>query len=95
MADTTMVTAVILMNVEPARTVAVTEILSNMVEISEVYSVAGNYDLVAVVRVKENEALADLVAERIRAVDGITRTETLIAFRAYSRHDLGSMLSMD
>jgi DNA-binding Lrp family transcriptional regulator len=95
MADTTMVMAVILMNVEPARTVAVTEILSNMAGISEVYSVAGNYDLVAVVRVKENEALADLVAERIRAVDGITRTETLIAFRAHSRHDLGSLLSMD
>jgi DNA-binding Lrp family transcriptional regulator len=90
-----MVMAVILINVEPARTVAVAEILSNMAGISEVYSVAGNFDLVAVVRVKENEALADLVAERMRAVDGITRTETLIAFRAYSRHDLDSMLSMD
>ncbi len=90
-----MVTAVILINVEPAHTAAVAEILSNMPGISEVYSVAGNYDLVALVRVKENETLADLVAEHIRGVDGITRTETLIAFRAYSRHDLDSLFSLD
>jgi DNA-binding Lrp family transcriptional regulator len=90
-----MVTAVILINVEPARTATVAETLSDMPGISEVYSVAGNYDLVAVVRVKENEALADLVAERMRGVDGITRTETLIAFRTYSRHDLDSLFSFD
>lgn len=42
-----------------------------------------------------NDALADLVAERIRGVDGITRTEALIAFRAYSRHDLESLFSID
>jgi DNA-binding Lrp family transcriptional regulator len=90
-----MVTAVILINVEPARTAVVAETLSNIPGISEVYSVAGNYDLVALVRVKENEALADLVAERIRGVVGITRTETLIAFRAYSRHDLDSLFSLD
>lgn len=90
-----MVTAVILINVEPARTAVVAETLSNMPGISEVYSVAGNYDLVALVRVKENEALADLVAQKIREVDGIIRTETLIAFRAYSRHDLDSLFSLD
>lgn len=90
-----MVTAVILINVETARTAAVSEILSNTPGISEVYSVAGNYDLVAIVRVKENETLADLVVERIRGVAGITRTETLIAFRAFSRHDLDSLFSLD
>ncbi len=56
---------------------------------------AGNYDLVAIVRVREHEALADLVATRIRGVNGITRTETLTAFRAYSRHDLDSLFSLD
>jgi DNA-binding Lrp family transcriptional regulator len=88
-------TAVILINVQPARTAVVAEILSNMPGISEVYSVAGNYDLVVLVRVKENEVLADLVAQRIRGIDGITRTETLIAFRAYSRHELDSLFSLD
>lgn len=90
-----MVTAIILINVEPPRTAAVAESLSEMRGISEVYSVAGKYDLAAIVRVRENEELADLVAQAIRGVAGITRTETLIAFRAYSRHDLESLFSLD
>jgi DNA-binding Lrp family transcriptional regulator len=89
-----MVTAVILINVEPARSATVAASLSDMSGISAVYSVAGNYDLVAVVRVKENEALAELVAKRIPGVDGVTRTETLIAFRIYSRHDLNRLFSL-
>ena len=90
-----MSTAVILINVEPARTAAVATSLSEIPGVSEVYSVAGNFDLVAIVRVRQGEALAELVAERIRGVAGITRTETLIAFRAYSRHDLDSLFSLD
>lgn len=90
-----MVTAIIMINVEPARTAKVAETLSEMRGISEVYSVAGNFDLVAMVRVKENEALAELVAQKIRGVAGVTRTETLIAFRAYSRYDLVSLFSLD
>jgi DNA-binding Lrp family transcriptional regulator len=89
------VTAVILINTEPAHTAAVAVSLSEMKGVSEVYSVAGNYDLVALVRVSENEALADLVGEAIRGVQGITRTETLIAFRVYSRHDLDSLFGVD
>lgn len=84
-----------MINVEPARTAKVAETLSEMRGISEVYSVAGNFDLVAMVRVKENEALAELVAQKIRGVAGVTRTETLIAFRAYSRYDLVSLFSLD
>ena len=90
-----MITAVILINVEPERTATIAETLSNLPGISEVYSVAGNFDLVALVRVKENDALADLVAARVRGIEGIVRTETLIAFRAYSRHDLDSLFSLD
>jgi DNA-binding Lrp family transcriptional regulator len=90
-----MVTAVVLINVQPARTAAAAAALSEMRGISEVYSVAGNYDLVAIVRVNENETLADLVGGAIRAVEGITRTETLIAFRSYSRHDLASLFNLD
>ncbi len=84
-----------MINVEPPRTAAVAETLREMDGISEVYSVAGNFDLVAMVRVKENEALADLVAQKIRGIEGVTRTETLIAFRAYSRYDLASLFSLD
>lgn len=84
-----------MINVEPSRTASVAETLSGMRGISEVYSVAGSFDLVAMVRVKENEALADLVAQRIRGIEGVTRTETLIAFRAYSRYDLVSLFSLD
>lgn len=90
-----MVMAVVLINVRTDETSRVAEELSNVPGISEVYSVAGNYDLVAILRVKDNDALAELVADRLRKVAGITRTETLIAFRAYSRHDLASLFSLD
>ena len=93
--DENMVTAIILINTEPSRTAAVAETLSEMRGISEVYSVAGKFDLVAVVRVRENEALADLVTRAVRGVEGVTRTETLIAFGAYSRYDLVSLFSLD
>jgi DNA-binding Lrp family transcriptional regulator len=83
-----MVTAFVLLSVERGRINAVAEALADVPGIAEAYSVAGRYDLVAVLRVKTNEALADLVTTAIRGVAGITHTETLIAFRAYSRHDL-------
>lgn len=89
-----MVTALVLLNVERAQIHQVAEQLADLPGISEVYSVAGRYDLVAVIRVKANEALADLVTEKIRQVRGIEATETLIAFRAYSRHDLEAMFSV-
>ena len=90
-----MVMAVVLINVRTEETSRVAEDLSSVAGVSEVYSVAGNYDLVAVLRVKDNEALAELVTDRLRKITGITRTETLIAFRAYSRHDLDSLFSID
>lgn len=57
--------------------------------ITEVYSVAGPYDLVAVARVKEHEDLNELVTEHLSAFDGIENTETLIAFKTFSKKDLG------
>jgi len=62
--------------------------------ITEVYSVGGRYDLVAILRVRDNEALAELVTEHMLKVQGITESETLIAFRAFSRHDLERMFSL-
>ena len=59
--------------------------------IAEVYSVAGPFDLVAVARVKEHDQLAELVTGHVAGLEGVERTETLIAFRAYSKRDLGLM----
>ncbi|HTX59292.1 MAG TPA: Lrp/AsnC ligand binding domain-containing protein [Verrucomicrobiae bacterium] len=84
-----MVTAIILMNVERPRLRTIADDLLAIPGVAEVYSVAGPFDLVAIVRVKEHEELSDLVTEGISALDGIVNTETLIAFRAFSKKDLG------
>ena len=89
-----MVNAVILMNVKRDSIRSVAEALADLPGISEVYSVGGRYDLVAMIRVSSNDELAELVTERIRSFDAILNTETLIAFRAFSRHDLESMFSI-
>lgn len=90
-----MVKAVVLINVHADQTVSVAEALADMPGVSEVYSVAGNCDLVSVLHLQDNAALADLVTTKIRKVPGVTRTETLIAFRSYSRRELEGLLSMD
>lgn len=84
-----MVTAFILMNVERHRLHTIADDLIAIDGIAEVYSVAGPFDVIAVARVKEHEELNALVTERVGALDGIRTTETLIAFRAFSRKDLG------
>lgn len=89
-----MVTALILMTVKRDRIREVAEELAGIDGISEVYSVAGRYDLIAVIRVHKNEELAQLVTETIRGYEDITQTETMIAFRSYSRHDLEQMFSI-
>ena len=89
-----MVTAIILMNVERAQINKVAEQLQAVKGISEVYSVSGKYDLIAVVRVAENDDLADLVTNHLHAFDSILKTETMLAFKAYSRHDLEAMFSL-
>ncbi|OQA24396.1 MAG: AsnC family protein [Verrucomicrobia bacterium ADurb.Bin345] len=89
-----MVTALVLLSVERNKVNEVAGKLAEMAGISEVYSVAGEFDLVAIIRVKENEALAEMVTNQLLKVGGITRSQTLIAFRVYSRHDLESMFSI-
>ena len=89
-----MVTALVLLNVARDKVNEVAEKITDMEGVTEVYSVAGRYDLAVVVRVKDNELLADVVTKGIRKVDGIEKSETLIAFRVYSRHDLESMFSI-
>jgi len=89
-----MVSSVVLLNVAHGRINEVAERLAELDGISEVYSVAGRYDLVAIVRVTDNEALASLVTEQMLHIDGIVNSETLISFRVFSRHDLESMFSI-
>jgi DNA-binding Lrp family transcriptional regulator len=86
-----MVTAFILINVERPRLKSIADDLLAIDGIAEVYSVAGPFDMIAVVRVKEHEQLSDLVTEKIGALEGINDTETLIAFRAFSKKDLGML----
>jgi DNA-binding Lrp family transcriptional regulator len=92
-----MVTAIVLINAETSRIPALADRIAGMSGVQEVFSVAGRYDLVAVVKVAENEQLADVISDRMRHLDGIVATETLIAFRAYSRQELeaGFELGLD
>jgi DNA-binding Lrp family transcriptional regulator len=89
-----MVTAFILLTVERTHIKTVGEQLAELPGVYEVFSVAGKFDLVAQVRVQRNEDLAELVTERMAALEGITHTETLIAFRAYSRRDVEAAFSL-
>jgi DNA-binding Lrp family transcriptional regulator len=63
-------------------------------EVSEVYSVAGDYDLVIMVRVRDHDDLARVVTEEIAKVEGVERTQTLVAFKVYSRHDVEALFSL-
>ena len=86
-----MVTTFVLIRARPERIAGLAEELADLDDVAEVYSVAGGFDLVAVVRVRHHEDLADVVTKHIATLDGIVHTETLVAFRAYSRRDLEAM----
>ena len=89
-----MVTSIILIHAERTRVNTVAEQLIEIEGISEVYSVSGQYDLVAIARVKNNDEVANLVTNRMYGIEGIVKTETMLAFKAYSRHDLEAMFSV-
>ena len=89
-----MVSAIVLLTVERDKINSVADAIADMEGVSEVYSIAGRYDLAVIIRVKTNDELAKVVTERIRKVGGISSSETLIAFRVYSRHDLERMFSI-
>lgn len=88
-----MVTAIVLSSVERHEVNELAERLTGMREISEVYSVGGNYDLIAIVR-GGTDALAELVTGHLLKIGGIEKIETLPAFKAYSRHDLEATFSL-
>jgi DNA-binding Lrp family transcriptional regulator len=68
--------------------------VADIEEVSEVYSVAGDYDLVIMVRVRDHDDLARVVSEGIAKIPGIERTQTLVAFKVYSRHDVEALFSV-
>ncbi|WP_265521426.1 Lrp/AsnC family transcriptional regulator [Oerskovia flava] len=83
-----MLTAIVLIDTEPARIPEVAAAIADITGVSEVYSVTGKADLVAMVRVQDHDDLSGVIADRISKIVGVVRTETFIAFRAYSHVDL-------
>jgi DNA-binding Lrp family transcriptional regulator len=86
-----MVHAFVLIDAQPDRIADLAGELADVDGVAEVYSVAGEADLVAVVRVRRHDELAEVVTRRISGLAGITNTRTLVAFKAYSRRDLEAM----
>ena len=89
-----MLTAFVLLSVEPGEVNAVADALAAMDGVAEVHSVAGRWDLVTILRVSSNDRLAELVTDGVRSVPGITASETLIGFKVVSKHDLERMFSI-
>lgn len=83
-----------MVSVESAKIPEVAQAIAELDGVSEVYSVAGDVDLIAVVRVREFDAIAEVIAGRLSKVAGVVHTDTHIAFRAYSRHDLEATFSI-
>ena len=89
-----MVTAIVLIKADVARISETAEAIAKIPAVSEVYSVTGEFDLVALVRVRAHDELSDVIPGTLNKVAGVTHTETHIAFRTYSRHDLEAAFSI-
>ena len=89
-----MITAIVLINADRKAIPDLGAALAAIEGVSEVYSVTGEVDFVAMVRAREHEELADIVAGRIGQLPGVLKTHTHVAFRMYSRHDLESVFGL-
>jgi DNA-binding Lrp family transcriptional regulator len=88
------VTAFVFIQTDSSRIPECAQEISEIEGISEVYSVTGDWDLIAVARVSKHEDLADVIADRLSKVAGVEATTTHIAFRTYSKHDLDAAFSL-
>ncbi len=88
-----MITAIVMINCEVGKVHSVSEALVDLDGVAEVYSVSGEYDILAIIRVKEYDSLSTVVSEEMARIHGITRTNTHMAFRCYSKHDMEKMWS--
>ncbi|GAB2752794.1 Lrp/AsnC ligand binding domain-containing protein [Nocardioides salsibiostraticola] len=89
-----MITAIVFVKADVSRIPEVAEAIASLEGVTEVYSVTGQIDLIAMVRVRDHDEVASTVADRLNKVSGVVETETHIAFRAYSKHDLESAFSL-
>ena len=89
-----MITAIVFVQADVARIPEVAEQIADLDGVSEVYSVTGDVDLIVMVRVRTHDDVATVVADRLNKVSGVESTETHIAFRTYSQHDLESAFSL-
>ena len=89
-----MISAIVLINAEVDRIPEVAAAIADLNGVSEVYSVTGDVDLIAIVRVRHHEELADIIADQLNKVSGVQSTQTHIAFRTYSKHDLEAAFSL-
>jgi DNA-binding Lrp family transcriptional regulator len=88
------ITAVVLVQCEIDEIPEAAQAIAELEGVTEVYSVAGEFDLVAIVRVRAHEELATVIPQGIARVEGVERTETLIAFQVYSKHDLDRLFAI-
>jgi DNA-binding Lrp family transcriptional regulator len=88
------ITAIVLVKATVDRIPEVAQAIADLPAVSEVYSVTGEFDLIVMVRVRGHEELADAIADRLNKVPGIASTETHIAFRSYSKHDLDAAFAI-
>jgi len=89
-----MISAIVLINAEVDRIPEVAAAIAEIDGVTEVYSVTGDVDLIAMVRVHQHEQFADVIADRLNKVKGVLLTQTHIAFRTYSKHDLDAAFSL-
>ena len=89
-----MIHAIVLIQAERSALPTLGGELADIDGVAEAYSVTGEWDFVAILRLREHEQLAELVAGRISQLQGVTRTHTMVAFEAYSRHDLEALFSV-
>lgn len=85
-----MVSAIVLIKSEKSKTPELAQKIADMSGVSEVFSVTGRYDLVAIVKVKELDEISVVVSDLMRKQEGVQETETLIAFRAYSTQEMSA-----
>ncbi|WP_026370253.1 Lrp/AsnC family transcriptional regulator [Kallotenue papyrolyticum] len=85
-----MVTAFVMIKTEGRRASEVAQRIAAIEHVAEVYSVTGDYDLIAILRLPDYERLAEVVPDQIAITDGITDTQTVLAFRAFTRRELDS-----
>ena len=89
-----MISAIVLISAEVDRIPEVAAAIADLNGVSEVYSVTGDVDLIAIVRVRHHVELADVIADQLNKVSGVLGTQTHIAFRTYSKHDLEAAFSL-